>query len=44
MHMTSLDNTQAYNVFVFIIIEESTLNYIWTCVIWDCNKKKPLIA
>ena len=31
MYMACLDNTQAYNAFVF-----HTLKYIWTCVIWVC--------
>ena len=34
--MACLDNTQAYNAFVFIIIKDNTLKYIWTCVIWVC--------
>jgi len=36
MYMACLDNTQAYNAFVFIIMKDYTLKYIWTCVIWVC--------
>ena len=28
MHMTCLDNTQAYNAFVFVIIKDNTLKYM----------------
>ena len=34
--MAFLDNTQAYNAFVFVIIKDNTLKYIWMCVIWVC--------
>ena len=40
MYMACLDNTQAYNAFVFIIIKDNTLKYIWTCVIWVCYHQK----
>ena len=36
MYMACLDNTQAYNAFMFTIIKDNTLKYIWTCVIWVC--------